>query len=288
MIIVEVTGGLGNQMFQYALYRKLQLSGKDVKLDLSFYHTKQTLRKFELGIFKLPLEIASRSEICRLKGYTSDASRLEKAFTTRMNRHTHLYTEDLDAGFQNAVLEMDDVYLSGYWQNELYFKDIRKQILEDFRFPKLLTKQYPELLQKMWTENSVSIHIRRGDYVDPVNSRLYSGICTVDYYQRAIQYMQEHMQDPRFYFFTDDPQWVKQNLYQDGMTVVEHQKTDPDYADMFLMSQCKGHIIANSTFSWWGAWLDSKEERVVVSPTRWLNNHEVDNTVCDWFIKIES
>ncbi len=286
MIIVEVTGGLGNQMFQYALYRKLQLSGKDVKLDLSFYHTKQTLRKFELGIFKLPLEIASRSEICRLKGYTSDASRLEKAFTTRVNRHTHLYAEDLDAGFQNAVLEMDDVYLSGYWQNELYFKDIRKQILEDFRFPKLLTKQYPELLQKMWTENSVSIHVRRGDYLDPVNSRLYCGICTVDYYQRAIRYMQEHMQDPEFYFFTDDPQWVKQNLYQNGMTVVEHQKTDPDYADMFLMSQCKGHIIANSTFSWWGAWLDSKEERVVVSPTKWLNNHEVMEIICNGWITI--
>ena len=134
----------------------------------------------------------------------------------------------------------------------------------------------------------MSIHVRRGDYLDPVNSRIYNGICTVDYYQRAIRYMQEHMQDPEFYFFTDDPQWVKQNLYQDGMTVVEHQKTDPNYADMFLMSQCKGHIIANSTFSWWGAWLDSKEERVVVSPTRWLNNHEVDNTICDWFIKIES
>lgn len=99
-------------------------------------------------------------------------------------------------------------------------------------------------------------------------------------------YMQEHMQDPEFYFFTDDPQWVKQNLYQDGMTVVEHQKTDPNYADMFLMSQCKGHIIANSTFSWWGAWLDSKEERVVVSPTRWLNNHEVMEIICNGWITI--
>ncbi len=289
MIIVEVTGGLGNQMFQYALCRKLQSLGKEVKLDLSFYRTKQILRRFELyDVFRVPFETASKREIYHLKGYTSNASRLERVVTTRLHRETHVYSEDLDAGFQSAVLEMDDVYLSGYWQNELYFKDIRKKILEDFRFSEMLTKQYPELLQEMWSENSVSIHIRRGDYLDPVNSRLYSGICTIDYYQRSIQYMQENLQNPKFYFFTDDPQWVKQNLYKDGMTIVEHQKEDPDYVDMFLMSQCKAHIIANSTFSWWGAWLDSKEGRIVISPTKWLNNHEVQNAICDWFIKVES
>jgi len=289
MIIVEVTGGLGNQMFQYALCRKLQSLGKEVKLDLSFYRTKQILRRFELyDVFRVPFETASKREIYHLKGYTSNASRLERVVTTRLHRETHVYSEDLDAGFQSAVLEMDDVYLSGYWQNELYFKDIRKKILEDFRFPEMLTKQYPELLQEMWSENSVSIHIRRGDYLDPVNSRLYSGICTIDYYQRSIQYMQENLQNPKFYFFTDDPQWVKQNLYKDGMTIVEHQKEDPDYVDMFLMGQCKAHIIANSTFSWWGAWLDSKEGRIVISPTKWLNNHEVQNAICDWFIKVES
>lgn len=289
MIIVEVTGGLGNQMFQYALCRKLQSLGKEVKLDLSFYRTKQTLRRFELyDVFHVPFETASKREIYHLKGYTSNASRLERAVTTRLYRETHVYSEDLNAGFQSAVLEMDDVYLSGYWQNELYFRDIRKQILEDFQFPEMLMKQHPELLQEMWAENSVSIHIRRGDYLDPVNSRLYSGICTIDYYQKSIQYMQEKLQNPKFYFFTDDPQWVKQNLYKDGMTIVEHQKGDPDYADMFLMSQCKAHIIANSTFSWWGAWLDTKEERMVISPTKWLNNHEVQNAICDWFITIES
>ena len=289
MIYLEMHGRLGNQMFQYALCRKLQSLGKEVKLDLSFYRTKQILRRFELyDVFRVPFETASKREIYHLKGYTSNASRLERVVTTRLHRETHVYSEDLDAGFQSAVLEMDDVYLSGYWQNELYFKDIRKKILEDFRFSEMLTKQYPELLQEMWSENSVSIHIRRGDYLDPVNSRLYSGICTIDYYQRSIQYMQENLQNPKFYFFTDDPQWVKQNLYKDGMTIVEHQKEDPDYVDMFLMSQCKAHIIANSTFSWWGAWLDSKEGRIVISPTKWLNNHEVQNAICDWFIKVES
>ena len=240
MIIVEVTGGLGNQMFQYALYRKLQLLGKKVKLDLSFYQTKQSLRALELGIFRLPLRAAGKREICRLKGYTNDASRVEKALTTRIYRHPYVYKEDLDKGYQEVALQKDPVYLSGYWQNELYFKDIRGQLLNDFKFP------------------------------------------------QPMDYIRNHMENPQFYIFTDDPQWVKQNLYQEGMYIVRHTDGDPDYVDMFLMSQCTAHIIANSTFSWWGAWLDPKENKMVISPDRWLNNHNVNNAICDWFITIES
>ena len=288
MIIVEVTGGLGNQMFQYALYRKLQLLGKDVKLDLSFYHTKQTLRKLELGIFKLPLQVADQREICRLKGYTNDASRIQKAFTTRIYKHPCIYTEDLDKGYQDMVLQKDSVYLSGYWQNECYFKEIRNRILEDFTFPQEITDRKQDMVRQMKGSNSVSVHIRRGDYLQSGNAGIYGGICTLTYYRKAMDYMREHIQNPQFYIFTDDPEWVKQNLYEDGMCLVQHEDGDPDYLDMYLMSQCTAHIIANSTFSWWGAWLDRNERKTVVSPARWLNNHDVNNAICDWFITIES
>lgn len=288
MIIVEVTGGLGNQMFQYALYRRLQLLGKDVKLDLSFYHTKQTLRKFELGIFKLPLQVADQREICCLKGYTNDASRIQKAFTTRIYKHSCIYTEDLDKGCQDMVLQKDSVYLSGYWQNECYFKEIRNRILEDFTFPKEVTDRKQDMVRQMKGSNSVSVHVRRGDYLQSGNAGIYGGICTLTYYRKAMDYMREHIQNPQFYIFTDDPEWVKQNLYEDGMCLIQHEAGDPDYLDMYLMSQCTAHIIANSTFSWWGAWLDRSERKTVVSPARWLNNHDVNNAICDWFITIES
>ena len=288
MIIVEVTGGLGNQMFQYALYRKLQLLGKDVKLDLSFYQTKQSLRTLELGIFQLPLRVADKREICRLKGYTNDASRVEKALTTRIYRHPYVYKEDLDKGYQEVALQKDSVYLSGYWQNELYFKDIRGQLLNDFKFPQPVINTNQEILHRLQQDNSVSVHVRRGDYLDFGNVGIYGGICTIEYYRKAMDYICNHMENPQFYIFTDAPEWVKQNLYQEGMHIVRHEDGDPDYVDMFLMSQCTAHIIANSTFSWWGAWLDPKENKVVISPDRWLNNHDVNNAICDWFITIES
>lgn len=287
MVIVEVTGGLGNQMFQYALYRQLQCMGKTVKLDLSFYHTRQTLRKFELDVFCVPYEVATKEEIRRLRGYTTDASRLEKALTTRVYRKPNVYTENLDEGFQPVVFEQDHVYLSGYWQNENYFQNIREQLLQDFCFPSGCHIQNSELLSQMQCRCSVSIHVRRGDYLESANSRLYSGICTMDYYRNAVSYMKAHLQDPYFYIFTDDLEWAKGEFAGEDMLVVEHIQGKPDYTDMFLMSKCKAHIIANSTFSWWGAWLDEKEDKLVISPSKWLNNHQVNNPVCDWFIKME-
>lgn len=288
MIIVEMTGGLGNQMFQYALYRRLQLAGKEVKLDLTFYKTKQSLRRLELGVFDLPLEQAKKREIRYLKGYTNDASRWERALTSRTNRHSCVYVEDLDKGYQDIVMQKDTVYLSGYWQNELYFRDIRAQLLMDFAFPLEIEERKKDLLCSLRTSHSVSVHIRRGDYLNSNNVKIYGGICTIEYYRRAMHYIQEHIASPQFYVFTDDPEWVKQNLNVEGMHMVEHEEGDPDYVDMFLMSQCEAHIIANSTFSWWGAWLDPKQEKIVVSPSRWLNNHDVNNAICDWFITIES
>lgn len=288
MVIVEVTGGLGNQMFQYALYRRLEQMGKEAALDLAFYKTKQSLRKFGLDIFQVSYKVASKQEILKLRGSTSNACRIERSITERIYRNKRIYTEDLDQGYQSAVFESDSCYLSGYWQNEKYFSQIRKELLKEFRFPDCAKIDNQEILSKIRESNAVSVHVRRGDYLHAVNSRLYEGICTLSYYRRAIDYMKRNLENPEFYFFTDDPEWVDANLCEKGMTVVRHGEDKPDYYDMFLMSQCRAHILANSTFSWWGAWLDPNEDKIVVSPSRWLNGHDIPNAICDWFIKIES
>lgn len=288
MIIVEVTGGLGNQMFQYALYKRLKLLGKEAALDLSFYQTKQSLRKFELDIFQVSYEIAPKREILKLRGSVSNACRAERMITRRLYKNNKVYAEDLDQGYQPAVFDMDSCYLSGYWQNEKYFQPIREELLREFRFPRCAESDNQAILEDIRRSNSVSIHVRRGDYLQAVNAKLYEGICTIDYYQRAIAYMKKNLDNPVFYFFTDDPEWTKRYLYQEGMRMVRHDPANPDYYDMYLMSQCKAHILANSTFSWWGAWLDPNESKVVVSPERWLNGHDIPNAVCDWFVKIES
>lgn len=288
MVIVEVTGGLGNQMFQYALYRRLKQMGKDAALDLSFYKTKQSLRRFELDIFQVPYEIAPKREILKLRGNVSNACRVERMITGRIYRNKKIYTEDLDQGYQPVVFDLDPCYLSGYWQNEKYFRPIREELLREFQFPKCAESDNQDILENIRKSNAVSVHVRRGDYLHAANSRLYEGICTKDYYRRAIAYMKDNLENPVFYFFTDDPEWTKRHLCQEGMIVVQHDIGKPDYYDMYLMSQCKAHILANSTFSWWGAWLDSNEDKVVMSPTRWLNGHDIPNAICDWFVKIES
>lgn len=288
MIIVEVTGGLGNQMFQYALYRRLKQMGKAAALDLSFYKTKQSLRAFELDLFPVSYETASKREILKLRGNTGNASRIEKAITRRIYRKNRIYQEDLDQGYQPIVFEQDSCYLSGYWQNEKYFRPIREELLREFQFPPCAEKDNQALLKKIRTSDAVSIHVRRGDYLHAANSKLYKDICTINYYRNAIAYMREHLANPAFYFFTDDPDWTGEKLCEEGMTVVRHSPGTPDYYDMYLMSQCRAHILANSSFSWWGAWLDPNEDKIVVSPARWLNGHDVSNAICDWFIQVES
>lgn len=288
MVIVEVTGGLGNQMFQFALYRRLKEMGKEAALDLSFYKSKQSLRKFELDIFKLNYKEAPKREIQKLRGSTGNACRIERAITERIYRNKKVYTEDLDQGYQPVIFEMDPCYLSGYWQNEYYFRSIRDELLQEFQFPECAQSDNREILAKIRGANAVSVHVRRGDYLHGANSRLYEGICTAAYYRKAVSYIKENVDNPVFYFFTDDPDWVEANLCEEDMVVVRHEKDKPDYYDMYLMSQCKAHVLANSTFSWWGAWLDPNEDKIVVSPSRWLNGHDIPNAVCDWFIKIES
>ena len=285
MIILGMKGGLGNQMFQYALGHKLTLMGKTVKYDISGYNRKgQPLRKLELSLFDLKLPLATEKELIRMGHGNSILGKVCRKGGLGKSR---IYMEDIDKGYQPFIFAMDDRYLDGYWQSEKYFKDIRTEILNIYKMPDAIYRENENLLEEIERENSVSLHIRRGDYLDEQNRKVYGGICTRHYYKGALETVRQKMKDIKVYIFTDDPEWVKRNfVYQDSV-VVEANTGKNNGFDLFLMSKCKANIIANSSFSWWGAWLNQNRDKIVIAPTRWFNNHEISDAICEDWIRIE-
>lgn len=282
MIVIKVQGGLGNQMFQYALGYKLTLLGKTVKYDISSYIMKgQFSRKLELSLFDLKLPIATEKELIHMGCGNSIWGKICRKGGWGKNR---IYTEDIDKGYQSSLFLMDDIYLAGYWQSEKYFKDIRTEILNIYKVPDSFYRENKDLLTEIEQTNSVSLHIRRGDYLSDQNKKVYGGICTRHYYERALEIVRQKLKDIRIYIFTDDPEWVKMNFAGKDAVVVEENVKKNNAFDLFLMSKCKANIIANSSFSWWGAWLNQNTDKIVVSPVKWFNNHDIAEAVCEgWF-----
>ena len=138
----------------------------------------------------------------------------------------------------------------------------------------------------MTDSESVSVHIRRGDYLKKDLRPIYGDICTVDYYHRALEYVHNKIENPKIFMFSDDMQWVKDNLLEPGMILVNEMSEWDGMTDMYLMTQCRHHIIANSSFSWWGAWLGDNPDKIVVAPVRWFNNHSQTDMICKEWVKI--
>ena len=294
MIVIEMGGGLGNQMFQFCLYKKLKSLRKDVYLDVSSYDLPGSLRRYELDRFIgiRREEIKFSNDSFRKRSNTSDALFIAKRFIFKRICRTY---KDKIGVFQPEVYDMDWVRLVGYWQNESYFSDIRDSILECYTFDSNeLDSRNRSLGGKMEKEQSVSLHVRRGDYLDDRNSHIYDNICTSNYYRRAVDYICKNVEHPIFYLFSDDIKWCKNNigaLYGDYHGKIESKFVDfnngvHSYLDMYLMNKCRHHIIANSTFSWWGAWLGTNEDKIVVAPSRWLANHDTSDTICTDWIKV--
>lgn len=284
VIIIELKGGLGNQMFQYALYEKLTTLGKDVKFDITTPKEKDWM--FLEKLYGLTLPEAEKTEIRKMR----DCSR---TFFARVRRkifgsyHQKLYI-DAEERAQLEILDMDDIYLSGYWQSEKYFKDIEDRIREDFKMKPDLSEYQKDILRKIDEYESVSIHVRRGDYLQ--FPKIYGGICTEDYYNRAIAYFFAESNPIHFFVFSNDYDYAKKHFTGDHFTVVypgDKSELHTEYTDMFLMSGCKHNIIANSSFSWWAAWLNSNPCQVVVAPPKWLQTINIQDIWCDDWIKLE-
>lgn len=287
MIVIEASGGLGNQMFQYALYKKLEAMNKDVAFDTSFFRSSQNLRELEIGVFGVQYRSITDKEAAYIRGYGYQDSVIDKIKYKLKPSKMAEYNDTIES-FQAEVLKMENVYLRGYWQSEKYFKDIREIILGEFTFPPEIRERFQNMCKQMQTENSVSIHVRRSDYLSGQNAKVYGNICTEKYYENAIAYIENVIEKPQYYVFTDDLEWARDYFKGEKYTIVDVNRGKDSYADMYLMSQCKHNVIANSSFSWWGAWLNQNPDKKVLAPKKWFQNHEKEEIVCEDWIRIEN
>lgn len=276
MIIVHLAGGLGNQMFQYAFGRaRAKLLGVELALELS----NRTLRihnGFELDkIFDIQAKIVTQAEMRAVLGLKRHRA------TRNLIRGLGLrglllsrYIEEPYFRFAPKMLDIpDNAYVVGYWQSEKYFQKIVKTIHSDFFFRQPLSDRNTVLAEQIDRVNAVSLHVRRGDYVNNPKINVAHGVCSLDYFRDAIRHVSSQVERPHFFIFSDDIGWVKDNLRVDvPCQYVNHNQGAESYNDMRLMSLCKHHIIANSSFSWWGAWLNPSVDKIVIAPKHWFAN----------------
>ncbi|MBF0502001.1 MAG: alpha-1,2-fucosyltransferase [Candidatus Riflebacteria bacterium] len=280
MIIVHLMGGLGNQMFQYAKGRRIaKLNNVQLKLDTGWF-TSSADRAYGLNHFCIDAKIASGRDI-------------EKFFPKRWTlRHIIRIFERRRPYFKKAVVfeqacpfdpNTDKIginsYLIGYWQSQKNFAAIEREIRQDFKLAHPLDRFHEYFASEISRVNSVSMHIRRGDYVsNPMTSSVH-GVCSLEYYRSAQAIIADRVKNPVFFVFSDDPEWVQDNLYSAFPFTVVADPTTPgsEAQDLCLMALCKHNIIANSSFSWWGAWLNQNPGKVVIAPAKWFKSSDFDS-----------
>ena len=286
MIIIQIAGGLGNQLQQYALYRKFKSLGAEVKLDLSWFKQFKTTerkngiaattRQCELEFFDhLPYESCTEEEKTALTGSQGFTGKLRRKL---LPQTVHWYKEE--QMYDPELLNCRQMYLSGYFACEKYYADILPELREMIRFPEIADVQKrmanEEILKKIRNSRAVSVHIRRGDYLQPENVAMFGNICTEEYYESALNYMKEKMEHPHFFLFSDDTAYVKEHYQGEEYTIVDINHGDDSFYDMYLMSQCEGNICANSTFSFWGARLNAHTDKIMIRPTKQKNSQVFD------------
>lgn len=298
MIILRLEGGLGNQMFQYAAARRLaEKHLTTLKLDLTWFET-QTLRKYKLRYFNIWEHIATAHEIASFLDNSLVYGRLANKIRNKL-----LLNHPVITSYQKSVILREkyfhfdpdllnapcDVYMEGFWQSEKYFLDIAEMLRQEMSLRYLQTPNFQQISQLINDNCSISLHIRRGDYVVNPEANSYHGSCDLDYYRRAVEYIADHTSQPYFFVFSDDPDWVKENLSINfPVNLVSKNDAFHDYEELSLMSQCQHHIVANSSFSWWGAWLNSNVSKIVVAPNKWFGNaqHNTEDLIPDAWIRL--
>jgi hypothetical protein len=271
MIILRMRGGLGNQLFQYAAGLALaQHHNVPLKVD-DYTYRINSYRKIELGNFFSDINLATRKEVAGFTGATRAIRLFHKLTNYRYNRR--VFAQPYFHYYPDFFRLPNDIYLSGYWQSDRYFQPIEQRLKNAFKLKHQLDDENREISDSMNVENSISIHVRRGDYI--LNSK-YSkmfGVIDQKYYEDSIAFMQERIQKPRFYLFSDSPKWCleKFNFVKD-IKIIQNNQGENSHIDLWLMSRCQHHIIANSTFSWWGAWLGINQNKTVVAPQKWFKD----------------
>ena len=269
MIVIRLRGGLGNQLFEYAAGKSLAYHhGVPLKVD-PYYYRLHPNRSVVLDRFHTDYEIATAQEINQLVGRT----RVEKFFhkKTHYRYCRQAFAQPYYHFYPDFYQLPAHVYLSGYWQSERYFQPY----LDTFR-EQLVPREAPseanqKLIEEMNTTQSVSLHVRHGDYVAKPSADHFFAPLEETYYRAAITFIRQKISAPRFYVFSDNIEWCRRTFADlESAVFVDHNREAQSYWDLWLIAQCRHHVMANSSFSWWGAWLNKHSDKIVVAPQRWF------------------
>lgn len=277
MICVQLQGGLGNQLFQYAAALSLaDFHHTKVAFDLSFLkkqdmNQKHTLRQYALDIFDISVGQLTFWDEIILNIRSVPFQKTVKKILPPSGKWT-IYSESsllYDTEIQQSTSK--NSYLTGYFQSEFYFKTIESKLRNTLQFK---TKVKNHMADKIMECNSVSLHVRRGDYVINPDVGFFHGLCSLQYYQNAIHYIADRQSDPHFFIFSDDISWAREYL---KLSFPAYFIEGSEAEDLQLMGLCKHNIIANSSFSWWGAWLNTHDQKIVISPKRWFADEKAES-----------
>ena len=278
MVISQIIGGLGNQMFQYAAARALALSHEQpLLLDLAVFGDYKLHNGFELDrVFMIDSVVAKTTDLLAVLKWRSPTV-VRKVLKRSLFEHLNGPNLAIEPGpnyWPRLQTMGSPLYMMGYWQSERYFLMQENIIRTDFCFRHALDGRNAALAAEIAERQSVSVHLRRGDYL----SDRIMDVCSMDYYRGSAIYMEERIGHPAYFVFSDDADWVRSHVdFLPGATFIDHNKGPDSYQDMQLMSLCKHHIIANSSFSWWGAWLNPSAEKIVVAPRTWFRDGRDDS-----------
>ena len=281
MVLIKLQGGLGNQMFQYAFARILAKRNKtNTLIDDSIFNIEEkrkgyTPRTFELSIFENEYNFAKESDFVLFNNLS---------FISRVKRKLKLnypkkFTENEFEYSQKANSLNSPVFITGYFQSFKYFTGFENYVRDLFVFPKnKLSSKNIDLIPILSESNTIAVHVRRGDYITDSITNQFHGSCSLEYYTQAISIITSLLENPTLVFFSDDSEWVKENFgnFKFNKIFIDHNKGLDSWMDMFLMSICSHNIIANSSFSWWAAWLNKNSEKTVVAPKKWFQAQEID------------
>ena len=270
-------------MFQYAagfrLAKKLKV---DHKLDISGYAT-DPLRKFTLGKLAISGNVATPEDLAPFskRGTKTIFGTLRRLLTGNGAPTPLGYVQEPKFTFNPEILTLTNtpLYLDGYWQSEKYFIDVADELRKEFCVAAEPTGENKLMLNRIGATDAVCLHIRRGDYVKNQHTNSVHGTASLEYYYQAVRHIQSTHPNLELYVFSDDVGWVRENLHTTvPTTFVDHNNPDSDYEDLRLMSTCKHHIMANSTFSWWAAWLGEHPGQIAIAPKKWFNSIDMDST----------
>ncbi len=281
-IIIRLEGGLGNQLFQYAFARAVSSRLKTTFLfDWAPFNEYFYVHKYSMQHFNAKINFAKDSDMFgfvwivrhyKFFNFFYKYIRFKKVLMP-------FYYPERTFAFDPAVFSKNNTYFRGFWQTEKYFKDISDELRRELTLVSPMSNYSQKINTEIKKTNAISLHVRRAELVTNPVMTAFHGFCPPEYYEKAIEYIASKVESPHFFIFSDDYEWSKNHFktLKYPYTCVKN-KADKNYEDLMLMAQCKHHIIPNSSFGWWGAWLNQSKNKMVIAPKQWFANAPKSDT----------